>query len=45
MANKAKMKRKQSLTRSTPVPNRTASSGLDRQKAPRGRIVQQTRGK
>lgn len=41
MANKARMERKQSLNRSVPVPNRTAKSGLDKEKAPRKRIVQQ----
>lgn len=41
MANKARKERKQNLNRSVPVPNRTASSGLDKEKAPRKRIVNQ----
>lgn len=38
MANKAKTERKQTLNRSIPVPNKTARSGLDKEKAPRKRI-------
>lgn len=37
----AKTVRKQMLKRSVPVPNRTAKSGLDKEKAPRKRIVAQ----
>lgn len=38
MGNKAKTERKQNLQRSVPVPNKTAKSMLDKEKAPRKRI-------